>query len=290
MAKNPLEESVKHALVDAGKLSKLFRAFGRSNHVDTPILRAYRAGYRSLSKALDNGQGVQAVTDAFSVIKTSVQSSSLEILNRAGRQGVESANVQLANYGELVGLVPDEILALRSEAAVAAIAAAVDRQEATIYASWLTGRDRGMILGDDSRVGQLRPSDILVTGAVWAAALFWSMFSYTVDDNVGPGKYQKMVVAALDERTTDCCLRAHGQVQPLNGKFKLTGVPRFADRIDWPPFHWYCRTAGVLYQGGYDEGLSEIMRNSAKKVLDHKAAGLPVPEIHPAKAYIVGGL
>jgi len=240
--------------------------------------------------ALDNRQPVSAVTDAFSVIKTSVQASSLEIVNRAGKHGLESASVQLRNYGELVGLVPDDILALRSEAAVAAVAAAVDKQEATIYASWLAGPDRGMILGDDGRVGQLRPADILITGAVWAAALFWSMFGYAVESAAGPDKYQKMVVAALDERTTDCCLRAHGQVQPLNSKFELTGTPRFADRIAWPPFHWYCRTAGVLYQGGYDEGLSDIMRESAQKVLDHKAAGLPVPEIHPAKAYIVGGL
>jgi len=290
MPKNPLETNLKHALIDAQKLSKLFRAFGRTDYVGTPILKAYRATYRSLDQALQAGAGHEAVLDSFESLRASVQASSAEILMRAARQGVESASVQLRNYGDQVNLTPDEIIKLRANAAVGPILAKVDQQESAIMASWLTGPDRSMILGDKSRSGQLRPADVLVTGAVWAAALFWSLFGYMVNDTVGPGKYEKMAVAGLDERTTDCCLRVHGQVQPLSGKFRLKGTPRFADRISWPPFHWYCRTSGVLYQAGYDENLSSLMQTSAKKILDRRAAGLPIPEIHPASAYLVAGL
>lgn len=290
MPKNPLEEALKHAARDASKLGELFRAFGSAQYINTPILRAYRAAYRSLDQALTAGQDSQAVLDTFASLRASVQASSTEILDRAARYGVESASVQLRAYGDQASLTPSEIIKLRTEAAVNPIVAAVDKQEAAIMAAWLTGPDRSMILGDDKRQGNLRPTDILVTGAVWAAALFWSMFGYMVNDSAGPGTYQKMAVAGLDERTTDCCLRVHGQVQPLSSKFELTGTPRFADRIAWPPFHWYCRTSGVLYQGGYDAGLSELMQKSAQAILDALAAGKKIPEIHPANAYLIKGV
>ncbi len=55
-----------------------------------------------------------------------------------------------------------------------------------------------------------------------------------------------MAVAVIDNRTTDCCQRVHGQVQPLDQPFVLTGEPRFADRMQWPGFHWRCRTSVVV--------------------------------------------
>jgi hypothetical protein len=58
--------------------------------------------------------------------------------------------------------------------------------------------------------------------------------------------YQKQAIATLDERTTDCCLRVHGQTQPIDEPFKLTGTPRYADEIQDPPFHWYAIIAGEM--------------------------------------------
>lgn len=59
--------------------------------------------------------------------------------------------------------------------------------------------------------------------------------------------YKKQVIATIDERTTSCCLEAHGQIQDIDDPFELTGEPRFADEIQDPPFHWYCRTSETLY-------------------------------------------
>jgi hypothetical protein len=59
--------------------------------------------------------------------------------------------------------------------------------------------------------------------------------------------FQKQAVAALDARTTDCCRRVNGQIQPLDEPFVLTGTPRYTDRAMHPPFHWGCRTVDTLY-------------------------------------------
>jgi hypothetical protein len=76
--------------------------------------------------------------------------------------------------------------------------------------------------------------------------------------------WMKQTIPAIDERTTDCCLRAAGQTRPINEKFKLTGEPRFADELDWTPFHWYCRTSVVLYLPDYDDGLTEKLREDVR--------------------------
>lgn len=65
--------------------------------------------------------------------------------------------------------------------------------------------------------------------------------------------FQKQAIATIDERTTDCCLRVHGQTKPLDEPFKLTGTPRFADEIQDPPFHWYCRTSEALYHPEFEQ-------------------------------------
>lgn len=62
----------------------------------------------------------------------------------------------------------------------------------------------------------------------------------------GP-RYQRQAIAALDGRTTLCCLRVHGQIVGIDEPFVLTGTPRFAGRLMAPPFHWRCRTSVVLY-------------------------------------------
>lgn len=65
---------------------------------------------------------------------------------------------------------------------------------------------------------------------------------------------QKQAVAAISDKTTDCCLRVHGQVQPLDQPYRLTGEPRFADEMMYPAFHWNCRTASVAYHPDFERG------------------------------------
>lgn len=58
---------------------------------------------------------------------------------------------------------------------------------------------------------------------------------------------KKQVVAVVGQNTTDCCLRAHGQIQPVDRPFVLTGTPRFADQMMHCPFHWNCRSSIAMH-------------------------------------------
>jgi len=85
--------------------------------------------------------------------------------------------------------------------------------------------------------------------------------------------WYKQAIAAIDERTTDCCLRVHGQAVPLAKKFKLTGEPRYGDKQAWSPFHWYCRTSIALVPADeVEDDLTRRMREAAAAELARRAA------------------
>lgn len=92
------------------------------------------------------------------------------------------------------------------------------------------------------------------------------------------GKLQKQAVAAIDDRTTECCLRVHGQIADLDKPYKLTGTPRFQDEMMFPAFHWNCRTSSVAYHPAFDEAAkgteasTEAMRAAASKALENATA------------------
>lgn len=98
-------------------------------------------------------------------------------------------------------------------------------------------------------------------------------------------QWSHQAIAAIDERTTDCCLRVHGQIQPVDAPFKLTGTPRFADEMKAPPFHWFCRTSQTLYVKEFEiVGVTtEDMRAAAQAELTARGDGSR-KEIHPAHA------
>ncbi len=98
--------------------------------------------------------------------------------------------------------------------------------------------------------------------------------------------YKKQVVATIDDRTTDCCLRVHGQIQPLDEPFQLTGTPRFADEVQDPPFHWYCRTAEALYHESFEEiGIpTSAMQEAASVELEARERTKTRVPIYPSHA------
>lgn len=85
-------------------------------------------------------------------------------------------------------------------------------------------------------------------------------------------EYGRQAVAVVDERTTDCCLRVHGQWQAMGEPFKLTGEPRYADEMMQPPFHYACRTVVALVrrQDATDD-LTTRLRNAARDELNARA-------------------
>lgn len=115
--------------------------------------------------------------------------------------------------------------------------------EAAIIARLITGRDgRASIYQLAENALQLH-----TRRALWAAGNGAVLNGGQQASRMSGIRYQKQVHAALDARTTECCRRANGQIRDLDELFTLTGTPRFADRMQAPPFHAFCRTAISLY-------------------------------------------
>lgn len=70
----------------------------------------------------------------------------------------------------------------------------------------------------------------------------------------GGVRVKKQWNSVINERTTDCCLRAHGQIREVNEPFKLTGTPRFANELMSPPGHWRCRSSITMYHEIFERG------------------------------------
>ena len=115
----------------------------------------------------------------------------------------------------------------------------------------------------------MSPASIARESARWIAALAAQSQIATVRRSLemagAEDDFMRQAVAAIDHLTTDCCLKVHGQTIELDGKFKLTGTPRFADEMSRPGFHWWCRTSAVLVaREDANDDLSFRMRGAAR--------------------------
>lgn len=122
--------------------------------------------------------------------------------------------------------------------------------------------------------------------SIWAAGMGAMGILYRATRTITRTEYKKQAIAAIDAKTTDCCLQVHGQIQPLDKPFELTGTPRFADKIDNPPFHWYCRTSESLYTEKMEEkGVPTAeMKESARAEQEAREETGYRERIHPSYA------
>lgn len=272
MAENPLIKAHARAGRDTDRLGVLFGRLGNLQHPDSGVLVAYRNANRALRDVMQHGGSLRAAKEVTRQLKASVKEAVLPVLAVAAKDGAASAKDQIGYYG---GRVSDAELDMQDQidAAFDVMYTSVQKQETALTAFLLGGADEGLILGDEGRQGVLRPADVIGAGTFWIAALFWDAFSRLSERSSGKVDFSKQVVAAIDNRTTDCCLRAHGQIVGLKEKFHLTGTPRYADYLDWTPFHGWCRSSVVLYLPGYDDGLTDLMTESARQVLAEREAG-----------------
>lgn len=107
-----------------------------------------------------------------------------------------------------------------------------------------------------------------------------------VQERVRP-EIKRQAIAAIDERTTDCCLWVHGQIVGMRERFKLRGTPRFADEMMDPPFHWNCRTSVALYMPEFESlGVTtqEMNEAASAEMIARERAPQRRREIHPAHA------
>ena len=268
---NPLERAHESALRQNERIGQLFARVGTTAYPNGFTVAAYRQASRAIQSAMNEEHPALAVLDVMNELKRSVVAGTKSVLADAVGLGTDEAGRQLRFYGRQSD--PKVKLAEATQASVDAVASRIDSQTAMISALIITGADPGQIVGTPDQVGVLQASTATSLISQLAANLVWQSFAEWISSFNQEQVFKKQVVAALDERTTVCCLEAHGQIQPMNKMFELTGWPRFSDHMDWAPFHRWCRTSIVIYQEQYDLGLTDQMRVSAQEIMNVRAAG-----------------
>lgn len=174
--------------------------------------------------------------------------------------------------------------------AVDAVTEVANQQASQTVAIALVGGNVEQVVGDGvNSVGFLSQGTLNRLLAGYITALLLSRYEETLEafiqEQIDDNTYYKQAVAAIDENTTECCLIVHGQFQPMDKPFILTGSPRFADEIEQPPFHWNCRTALALVHASerYDGLTQEMLLAAADEMKARGETGYRV-EIHPAHA------
>jgi hypothetical protein len=283
---NPLAQAIKSGVKANEMIGDLFARIGSKDHPRGIVTSAYRNARRAMVTALGEQSRVTAARDVMESLRGTIESDARLLFVEAQESGADESKRQLGFYGLSspdVASVANE-LSIQNQSALDAVLAVIDAQAAAIIAAIMTSHEDSQIIGDESRQGILRPGEVIQSAGFWATALVWDAFDHWTRNYSGGVNFQKQAIAALDSRTTDCCLRVHAQVQPFNQPFHLTGFPRYADYVDWPGFHWHCRTSGVLYLPQFDDGLSEKMRNGADFFLSERAKGKS-PDSSPADAF-----
>lgn len=261
------------------ELRRLFARLGDAEHPNGQILRAYRVARRSLRAT--GGLQAFAVAETLRELRGAVRQIAVETLTAAAAAGAISARRQLDVYGEPVRPTVYDV-----QPSAQAWLAVIDGQAAMVQAAVATGADSELIVGNDQQAGVLNPAPVNREGARWLAVACLGGWWSRVRPSLGSGRadYLKQVVAGIDERTTDCCLQAHGQAQQMDADFALSGTPRYADRLPWTPFHWYCRSSVALVRRqDADDSLTRQMIEAAQAELRARADGSR-QEIHPAHA------
>lgn len=271
--------ATKIALTGNDDIGRIIAQLGTADAPRGRIIRAYANAKRALKGNTDD---LGALTEALQELKLSVEASIRDAAAKSINSGLKQARAMLNVYDEPFQAVDTQMI---EELAVRLVVDQANLQinaaEAGLRAGLLTEEQ---VIGDAGRVGLLSYGVVLKAASQWLANAHNSTYEQVLTKSVKQ-VYVKQAIAAIDERTTDCCLKVSGQVQPLNKKFILTGTPRYADEMERPPFHWYCRTttAMVLEQDADDEHTREI-RAAAQAELTVREETGTIIEIHPASS------
>jgi len=280
MALNEHERAVREALRTNRKLKVLFGQLGTREHPRGRVLTAYRQARRALK---GNVARLPVVRDVLGELRTTLAGVAMDALTEAERIGLQQARTTLAVYG-----LPNYVETPGVSDEFGAWMAVYDAQAAAVLAL-AAADDEATILGDAGRVGTLSPAPVVREGARWLAVAALASLTMGIDAGVtrggAQGDYMRQAVAAIDERTTNCCLRVHGQVTEIRGKFTLTGTPRWADKMTGPPFHNFCRTSvALVHVDDVDDELSVTMRQAGRAELAARKDTGEHRVIHPASA------
>jgi hypothetical protein len=278
---NDHSRAVARALRANDEIGALFNRLGHSEAPRGALIRAYRTVLRELRGRLDDADYVRAALADF---VESATTAAGEVFRAGIDLGEEQGNDMLSIWGlEPVALT---VSGQALTAAQASVRASTTKQASNVLTLLSLGADAGQVLGDAGRVGVLQYGTTFAESTRWAVRLTNVAAADTMTQGIAraaglptpaqggdvaavkraASAWGRQAIAALDLRTTSCCLRVHGQIVPVDGMFELTGTPRFADNMDAPPFHYGCRTAIALVRlDAQDEALNARLRLDANR-------------------------
>lgn len=265
---NPLRAAYRNALHNARMLDTAFGRFlGGSQHPRGALLSLYRDARRDIADKLraDRRERDAEITQILLRLERDLRSTTSEALRFTADQGARSAEVQARYY-----IDDGQPLALRNERPDLrplqnAWLGMYEQQRLGVLAA-LASNETDVILGGEDRMGILQPAPVAREGSRYLAKALGLGFIFALFGRRRPeADWMKQAIPVIDSDTTDCCLSVAGQTKPFNGKFILTGTPRFSRRQDWTPFHWYCRTSVALYKPEYDDGLTDELRSQVQQ-------------------------
>lgn len=263
MALNEHKRAVSLALRTNDELGKLINRMGTKAAPRGRVLSAYRQARRAAAQV----DGLGGLLDVLAELRATLAEVMREVLTEAAAVGVRQAMTELAVYG-----LPNQPAPVATTTEWAAWMAMVDAQFQAVQGTWIASDgDLALVVGDEERVGLLSPGPVVREGARWVALTALAGWTATTVQGISrggrrPDDFLRQAVAAIDERTTDCCLRVHGQVVGMREDFVLTGTPRFAERLRNPPFHEYCRSSVCLVrQEDAGDTLTQQMVEAAER-------------------------
>jgi len=280
--------SIQAALRTNRELAKLFARLGTAEHPRGKALVAYRNARRALRDVLRRHGAAMTLEawlgarygaqEVMAGLKDSIHAVVDDTLNAAVELGWQQATVEARTW-KLEPLMPF----IDTVTMTNAVVGIVEQQERGILATLATGADPALILGGDTTVGLLRPDTVTREGAHWlATAAGLALIGALRPAMESSGrKWGKQAIAAIDARTTECCLRVHGQIVPEDKPFHTTGSPAFADYQNWSPFHWNCRTSiGMVPLDEADDDLTAmLLEQSAAEQEKRRDAKMRISEI-----------
>jgi hypothetical protein len=263
------------------QLKTLFsRKIGTKAEPRGEILAAYSRTRQGLVDNLDNPIVVAALLDEY---RAAVLDATAAGLVDASSIGYEQA-IALADAWDLQ--IAREFQPGISGVALAAVLGIVDNQIRSIQSGLLT---EAMILGGRNRVGLFAPGVIQREAANQmaniAAVVQENIMTASLSSTGAYSDFVRQAVAAIDEKTTPCCLGVHGQIRELKEPFYTPDPPAYSDQQDRHPFHDHCRTSVVLVarQFGRDDLTERMLRAATLEGVLRGRPGYVAP--HPADAF-----
>ena len=259
---NALVRQILAAYDDARKslMGELSLAFSRLG--DDPSREAIRrlASQSSLIQAIE-----QRMAQLSAQLGREMREALAEML-AATADDVSAQVLLLANALEVsfIRFGVDEIVELTIQTAIEQIPGLISTLQSSLVAELRSGlaqgqrfselRDRLFTLNNSIFARGKTSAELMVRRAVVQAANnARQIFIQQAAEQV-PG-LARQVVAHIGGDTTKLCLRAHGQIQPIDKPFELSSGPPdpFQRKMMAPPFHWNCRTSVVPYHPRFEQ-------------------------------------